>query len=86
MSRADTFSIPDDMKLPFAAAKIQEFLERDLHNMFRKVLRENGGQIPRLQARVKERCMELNRCKPTLPEGRLPRTPEWSRRVAARSL
>ncbi|KAI9638396.1 uncharacterized protein MKK02DRAFT_10347, partial [Dioszegia hungarica] len=54
--------IPDDMKLPYALKQSKAFLNRDLHAMFRKVLRKNGGQVPRLKAGARERCAEINRC------------------------
>jgi hypothetical protein len=69
------------MKLPYALAQSEAFLERDLHGMFRSVLRKNGGKVPRLKAGARERCAELKRCQLPLPEGRRPMTPELAREI-----
>ena len=74
------------MKLPYALSKTSAFLNRDLHGMFRKILRKSNGRIPRLKAGVRERCGELGRCKKSLPEGRRPKTPDWGREVEMRGL
>lgn len=71
------------MKLPYALKQSKAFLNRDLHAMFRKVLRKNGGQVPRLKAGARERCAEINRCEKPLKAGRVPMTPERARVVYA---
>jgi hypothetical protein len=74
------------MKLPYALEQSKAFLARDLHAMFRKVLRKNGGRVPRLKAGARERCDELKRCKPPLAEGRRPSTPQRLWEIEARSV
>jgi hypothetical protein len=64
------------MRLPYALAQTEAFLDRDLYSMFRKVLRSNGGRVPRLKAGARERCGELKRCKPPLEVGRRPSSPD----------
>lgn len=43
--------------------------------MFRRVVRENGGKIPRLYKGARERTRELDRLAPELESGRKPSTP-----------
>lgn len=56
-------SIPEDMKLPYALLKTEEYINRDLESMFNTVVQRNGGEVPALAAGVRERCYELDRCR-----------------------
>jgi len=68
--------IPPDMKFEFGLEKFRRYLDRDLEGMFKEVVRQNGGEIPQLGRGIRERCLELKRCDPGLPEGRRPFRPE----------
>jgi hypothetical protein len=64
--------IPDNMKLSYAMEQLRAYVERDLIGMFERVLRGNGGEVPRLIKGARERCYELERCRGLLAEGRRP--------------
>nr|ODN81216.1 hypothetical protein L203_05722 [Cryptococcus depauperatus CBS 7841] len=67
--------IPDDMRYDYALPKLQEYLNRDLEAMMKEKVSRNGGRIPRLLKGARERCYELNRCRPLLESGRIPAVP-----------
>jgi len=60
------------MKLTYAVQQLKAYVDRDVKAMFEEVVAKNDGQIPRLLKGARERCYELNRCPPLLPEGRSP--------------
>lgn len=64
--------IPPEMKFEYGLDQMRRYIARDLKGMFRDVLKQNGGKVPRLQARARERCLEINRCKPAFPAGKIP--------------
>jgi hypothetical protein len=69
------------MRLSYALTQSKAFLERDLEGIFNDIVEKNGGQVPRLKARVRERCLELKRCMAPLESGRRPLTPARSREL-----
>jgi hypothetical protein len=73
--------IPDDMKLEYAIDQLRAYVERDLEGMFDEVVERNEGKIPRLIKGPREKCYELERCRPALPAGRkpsIPRVPQYT--------
>jgi hypothetical protein len=68
-----TTSIPPEMRLPFALAQTQKWLDRDYETMFRAKVAADGGKIPALIAGARERCYELKRCRDVIPPGTVKR-------------
>ncbi|WWC69545.1 uncharacterized protein I206_103487 [Kwoniella pini CBS 10737] len=67
--------IPENMKLPYTLSQLSKYLSRDLKLMFKDVIDNNGGKIPKLKKGTRERCYKLNRCKEPLKIGRIPNIP-----------
>lgn len=63
------------MRWTYCLQEMKKYLNRDLQAMFRRVVRENGGKIPRLYKGARERTRELDRLAPELESGRKPSTP-----------
>jgi hypothetical protein len=68
--------IPPEMRFEYGLEQMRRYLSRDLEGMFDEVVRKNRGEVPKLGSRVRERCLEINRCKPALPAGRKPARPD----------
>ena len=67
--------IPPDMTFECSKSQLSTYLNRDLQAMFRKVLVENGGKVPRLIAGARETCYKFDRCRAELEVGRIPAVP-----------
>lgn len=67
--------------MPYVQSQLSHWLNRDLYAMFKQVLRDNGGKMPRLGAGLREQCKERVRCMPPLSAGRRPNTPQRCREV-----
>ncbi|ODO03375.1 hypothetical protein L198_02221 [Cryptococcus wingfieldii CBS 7118] len=67
--------IPDDMPLSHTMKALEAYMNRDLVKMMELKVKANGGKIPALKAGLRERCIELDRCMPELPPGRVPSGP-----------
>ncbi|TYJ57167.1 hypothetical protein B9479_002082 [Cryptococcus floricola] len=67
--------IPDDMRLSHTMKALEAYMNRDLVKMMELKVKANGGKIPALKAGLRERCIELGRCMPELPPGRVPSGP-----------
>lgn len=64
-----------EMKHEYGLQRMREYLDRDVQGMYEQVLRENGGEIPRLQANVREQCYKIKACPAVFPPGRKPSAP-----------
>ncbi|WVQ78015.1 hypothetical protein IAT38_000096 [Cryptococcus sp. DSM 104549] len=67
--------IPESMHYSFAMERLHEYLTRPQERMMAKVVAANDGQVPPLMAGLRERCYQLERCKPMFEEGRRPAVP-----------
>lgn len=67
--------IPPEMRFAFGLEQMRNYLDRDAKEMYRQVLMENGGQVPRLKKGARERCYELKRCSKMFEAGRVPSSP-----------
>ena len=67
--------IPPEMRWDFVLEQSRKYIDRDLEAMYHEVMENTGGVLPKMEANVRERCIELDRCHPGFPAGKLPASP-----------